>query len=248
MDSDPLLKELATYPIRFCQLCFFGDPTVAGMNVNNGTITLVERQGNRFGITNYHVIDHYRQRRKNEVDLTFHIGSTSIDVDARLHDECQTLDLCVLDLNGIEIADLNQQTGIRANFLNLEMQVRSVLSSGEYVAFGGYPGCWRDCPNPQTMRTATFGSAGIPATEVTDLNIRVEVKENELRLSLADRFDKQPVSPGGMSGAPVFKLHLRDSDFLVLVLVGIIYEYMPLYESILIRPMSYFDVNMNIIN
>ena len=84
---EDLAEVLTRYPMSFCTACFFGNPKHAEGKVNNGTLSLLEYNGERYGITNYHVIAEYRRRLLEDSELQLYFGGKRVDLDSVLFDE-----------------------------------------------------------------------------------------------------------------------------------------------------------------
>lgn len=242
-DQKNLGDELTRFPMNFCNACFFGDPADNSSKVNNGTITLVKHKNKRFGITNHHVINEFRNRLQNEPEIKFAIGGAEINIEKSIIDEDPSLDLCTLDLQDHEESDFHSHGNVPTHFYEIDNFTTGNLKAGEFVLFGGYPGVWRERPSSNHLIFDTLSSGSTEVNELTTQNIRCELALDKCTITLKENHDEFPENLGGLSGGPVFHHHLSPAGISQFKLVGIIYEHMAEYDSILARPISFLDEN-----
>jgi len=240
-----LSREMVKFPLKFCNACFFGEPEDQNGKVNNGTMTLVKHNGEKYGITNFHVIEAYRQRRETE-SIDFYIGNLKIDIVNTLLDEDKELDLCTLYLDGYPEESFGSNGDVPTYFYEIGDFSCSEISQGDFVMFGGYPGVWRSRPERNHLIFDTLSSGSTEVTEVTPRNIRCELALHKCVVTLAQHQTEFPQNLGGLSGGPVFLNRLLPSGLSVFKLIGIIYEHMEEYDSILVRPISFINESFHI--
>ena len=243
-----LSKEMAQFPMKFCNACFFGDASDPSGKVNNGTMTLVRYKGEKFGITNFHVIDAYRKRLANEPDIKFYIGNTLIDIEETLFDENEDLDLCTLYLDAYEEKDFGSFGDIPTHFFEIDEFPLAQVSEGEFVLFGGFPGVWRTRPETNHLVFDSLSTGGTEVAEVTDMNIRCELAIDNCLVTM-NRHDRAlPDDFGGLSGGPMFARRELSSGVTIFKLAGIIYQHMPEYDSITIRPVTFINECFHVVS
>ena len=241
-----LADTLVRYPMMFCNACYFGDPADSEVKVNNGTMTLISRNSKRFGITNYHVIEEYRNRRSEEPNIRFCVGNAEIDVESAILDEDQDLDLCTFCFDEYEEESFGSDGEVPTRFLEIESFENTNLQEGSFVLLGGYPGVWRERPSSNHLIFDTLSSGGMEVMDVSQRNIRCELALDKCVVSLSDHRDEFPNNLGGLSGGPVFFHELSPAGISIFKFVGVIYEFMPNFDSILIRPATFIDSDFKI--
>ncbi len=239
-----LSLEMIRFPLKFSNACYFGSPSDELIKVNNGTMTLVRFKGEKYGITNFHVIDAYRQRLSKEPDIVFYIGNTQIDLEETLVDEDKDLDLSILYLEGYDEEQFGSGGEIPTHFYDIDDFTLGSLSEGDFIMFGGYPGVWRTRPETNHLVFDSLSSGGTEVTEVTDMNIRCEIAIDKCNISLSEHHSELPENLGGLSGGPVFSIEVLPSGLAVFNLIGIIYEHIVNYDSIMIRPITFINDQM----
>jgi len=245
-DQKNLGDELTRFPMYFCNACFFGDPSDISTKVNNGTITLVKYKNRIFGITNYHVINEFRYRLQNEPKIKFGIGNVEINIEKSIIDEDPYLDLCTLDLQDHEESDFHPHGNVPTHFYEIDDFTTGNLKTGDFVLFGGYPGVWRERPTSNHLIFDTLSSGSTEVNEFTSQNIRCELALDKCIITLKEHHVEFPKNLGGLSGGPVFHHYLSPAGISQFKLVGIIYEHIPEYDSILARPISYLNEHFKI--
>ena len=207
-------------------------------------MTLIEYKNERFGITNYHVIDEFRQRLKSEPNLRFGIGNIDLCLEDTLFDESEDLDLCVLYLDGYKKEDFASYGNVSTEFFQVDNFDIGNVKQGSYVLSGGFPGEWRKRPETNHLVFDTLSSSNMELTEVTDRNLRFELILPECTYIREHNQEDFPESLGGLSGGPIFYHQISDVGISSFKLVGIIYEHMEEADSILARPISFLDENL----
>src|SRR5258708_9854040 len=74
-------EVMQKFPLRFCKPIFFGAPPSRERDtkVNNGTATLLQRNGECVVVTCAHVLTHYRTLRQSDPTCLLTIGNCSLD-------------------------------------------------------------------------------------------------------------------------------------------------------------------------
>lgn len=241
---EDLAEVLTRYPMSFCTACFFGNPKHAEGKVNNGTLSLLKYNGERYGITNYHVIAEYRRRLAEDSELQLYFGRTRVDLDSVLFDEDEDLDLCIFYLDEYAESDFAMDGEVPTQFFPVgDLHYVTKLASGDFILMGGYPGVWRVKLSALEYQFDTLSSGGTEVAEVTKKNIRCELKLDQCIVTSKHGRDF-PENIGGLSGGPVFHHSLTQAGISKFEFVGVIYEHMFEYDSVLIRPASFLDERM----
>lgn len=245
--EDPLARELALLPGKFSQACYFGNPLITEMRLNNGTVTLATDEHRRIGITNAHVIQGYRNRKVTEPELNFYIGTAIIDIESIIISEDEDFDICTISLDDIPEAELRSNGSVETHYTTLIPGVLPNLSEGDFIAFGGFPGVWRQQPAHNELIFDTFSTGGTEISDISDRTIRCQLDLENTVMTLADHHASAPQDLGGLSGGPAFKIHILESGIAVFPLVGIISEHMQQYDSVLIKRLNCIDSDFNIL-
>ena len=159
---------MAEYPLKFCLACCIENHKLPDRLIANGTMTLVRTQGERYGITNYHLIEWFRKRRDECADVDLYVGYVLIDLDDCLLDEDEDLDLCTLYLEGVPETNLVAGGTSNTNYIDLDAQTTEQTRVGDYLMFGGYPGEWREPPRAHELNFSTFSVAGMEVSDASD--------------------------------------------------------------------------------
>ncbi|MEJ1298321.1 MAG: hypothetical protein RPU64_04120 [Candidatus Sedimenticola sp. (ex Thyasira tokunagai)] len=239
-----VVNELTEFPMKFCNAFFFGDPSDESVKVNNGTMTLIKYNNQRYGITNYHVIDKFRKRREEEPNIKLAIGNAEINLEDSLIDEDPKIDLCTFNLEIYKESDFESNGDVPTFFYELDDFSTGSLKEGDFVLLGGFPGVWRERPHSNHLAFDTLSSGSTKVTEFTGKNLRCELALDKCIFTGKHGRDEFPENLGGISGGPAFLHYVTDAGFSQFKLVGVIYEHVPAYDSILIRPISFFDENL----
>lgn len=252
MNKDKLTQEQLEYirilsenPMNYCCPCFFGDPTDEEVKVNNGTMTLIQYKGRKYGITNFHVIDAYRNRLENEPSIMLSAGNAELNLDNDLIDEEEVLDICIFDLDRFHEDDFKSNGNVQTIFFEVDDFTIGELKVGDYALFGGYPGQWRERIKINHLGFETLSSGASEVIELSTEIIRCSLSIEECIIDAPIR-DELPRDLGGLSGGPVFNKIISPSGIESFKLVGIIFQYAEIFDSIVIRPITCIDSALRI--
>jgi len=234
--AGPLGQEMAKFPLRFAKAVFFGDRPTKGklQNVNNGTVVLLNLNGKPIALTCSHVLDSYRQIHGNP-NTNFQIGDLELNPLDRIIDESDSshLDLVTIDLQGLDLGELKNDQGIGSSFFTPGRWPPENVKRGDFVAFGGFPGLWRQSIS---WREIVFDSWSSGATKVSAVSEHYFVCQFEREfwiesINLHGRDGLELHKIGGLSGCPVF-IHRS----IYWELVGIVYEFSEDFDLMYARP------------
>lgn len=227
--AGPLGDELSKFPLRFAASVLI-PPTRRRLpfTPTNGTVTLLRLDERPLGVTCSHVLEGFRSKRSSD-EPGFWIGNIQVDPMERLISEDRSLDLAVLDLSGLDVSEINEGDEIATSFIEPPRWPPQLPKAGEFVAFGGYPGVWRDHPQPDEV---VFNSFSLGASEVTAAGHSYVACHFNREYWVSSRgthgFDLREL--GGMSGGPAFIWRGLHAEFF-----GTIYEYSAALDLLYIR-------------
>lgn len=243
-DEERLSRVLVGFSLTYCVPIYFGDPSEPNGLINSGTITLVRRNDENYGITNFHVVDGFRDRLRDNPNVHLYVGGQRVELNDVLLDEDKDLDIAVLYLEGFREEVFFTQGDIPTSFYNFPVSSVDDINEGGFVLFGGYPGVWRE-RDGRNVVFDSFSSGGTLINDASEKNIRCEIAANKSVVTRVRR-DSPPTNLGGLSGSPVFIEMEGEAGVRNFVLVGVIYEYIEQYDSILIRPLHCINDDMTI--
>lgn len=222
---------------------FFWSAQMEGPNprlLRNGTITYVATGQQELGVTNAHVYDTYIEHRaEHGNDCEAQFGGNTIYPEQRLIDRHKDLDLTTLNVPKVF---LDSGKGDWKQHNRPASWPPAPLKDGELVIYGGYPGALRE---PKTGEiTMPFQSFTTWKPQVTASNIILHVDfPNLFWPGHEEKRMNEDLS--GISGGPVFRLNEISNPETGAILkvsfelVGIIYEYSTMMDSVLARPIHH---------
>jgi len=210
---------------------------------SNGTVTLLQLEGRRYGITNSHVVDAYRTRLAAGEDLVCQVGNVVINPLDRLLDESdqRALDLAILDFSDIDASSLRGDDSVPCQFHAPVAWPPERPHEGCFVALGGWPKSRRAMVAPDRV---DFGAVCSGATEVQGSHedlLRCAIQPEHAKILFDSRGEGIPDLPG-MSGGPV--IIGRDINGIMRYeLVGVIFEFLGAFDALRIRPTTLIGTN-----
>jgi len=167
--AGPLGEKMAKQPLLFAKAAFFGEPPSKERKtkVNNGTVTLLDLGGGPLAVTCAHVLSQYRAVKKKTGNALFQIGSVVLDPDAQLVGESTDIDLAVLKLTEAQIKEITSSGEIGSCVFKPASWPPSELKADEFVAFGGFPGQWREQIGAAELEFGSFSSGGCKVSSVS---------------------------------------------------------------------------------
>jgi len=235
LSRGPLGQQDAKYPLLVSRALFFGEPPNQGVEpvVNNGTATLLRFNEDLYAVTCWHVIDAYLRRRARNPALLLQLGNTVINIDSDLRDYSETYDLAVLDLRRLVDVDLRND-GVPGSTCHQPVRwPPELVSVGDFVSLGGYPGVWREkvAHGEYSFPTFSVGTTPVAATNSDRVIVQFDREYWVSSFDYDKRDDLGFDQLGGLSGGPAFVwrgLHFE--------LVGIVYEFSPAFDLVMLRP------------
>ncbi len=233
-----LANYLCEFPMIHSVPFYFGNPERDDSKVNNGTATLLKRGEFLYVVTNHHVFAKFYARQESEEGVTLQIGGLNVDtVSDRVMLNDEGIDVCVLDMSGYGEEEFRMFGNVPTQFHELG-DIPEDIRQGKVVAFGGFPGSFRDRVGTNEVNFHTFSSGASVVEEITDRNIIVNIDHSEsLITSLSDK--APPADVGGMSGGPVF-LFSAEGRIATFGLAGIISECNENLSVMMAKPVQLF--------
>jgi hypothetical protein len=229
---------LAEFPMHHCVPIYFGNPRIVDSKVNNGTATLLKRNGKYYVVTNHHVLEAYFERMGNETGISLHIGGLRVeDISSRLVFDSPEIDICVFEFSGCKESEFELGGNVPTEFYELG-EIHSSINKGELVAFGGYPGMFRIRSGQNHLSFRTFSSGASVVHEMTDRNIIVSIDHDEASVTMLS-LDMPPDDIAGLSGGPVFEIS-KTGLITTFRFAGIVAECNSNYQVMFAKPVSLF--------
>lgn len=232
--AGPLGRELAKFPLRFALAAFFGKRPVRDkpVEVNHGTITLLELGGKQIALTCSHVLKKYGEI-SDDSSTVFQIAGGELDPLERIIDESPDLDLVSIDLSNLDVDELVQGEEIGSCFFVPPYWPPKQLQSGDFVAFGGFPGKWRQYPSWDEIVFESWSSGACRVASVRGEHFVCQFEREYWveSFNLPGREGMQLDDIRGLSGGPVFIHRGLYWEF-----VGVIYEFSSEFDLMYVRP------------
>lgn len=230
-----IAREVSLLPCTHSVACCFGNPSIQGSLVNSGTISLVSYGDRRAGITNAHVVEGFRRRQMDEPDLRFYVGNAMVDVESIIISTGSEVDICTLSLDDVPLDRLRPGGSVGSEFLPFDSGQMPGVAVDDFIAFGGYPGDWRQQPESNHLVFDTFSVGGTEATGVNERLIYCSLDLQNMIMSQAENRAEPPQHFGGLSGGPAMKIDISPSGFVTFPIVGVICNYSEMIRSIVIQ-------------
>jgi hypothetical protein len=104
------------------------------------------------------VIDFYRKRLSAGEDCLFQIGECRLDPLSQLLSESADADLAVLRLSEAQAREVTRDGPIGSQFFQPASWPPAPVAEGDYVAFDGFPGQWRNVLDFDSLGFESFTS------------------------------------------------------------------------------------------
>ncbi len=226
---------MAKFPLRFAKPAFFGSRPAKDRpaEINNGTITLADLGSGPLAITCHHVLSYYRKRLAREKDIVFQIGSLELNVLDQLIDENERLDIATLRLNDEQVAQITSEGEIGSCVFIPKEWPCPAPKSGEFVAFGGFPGKLRTVRSFDELEFPGWSSGASEVSSVNDHQF-VSAFERQYWIRIFGPPEQGDLDIlGGMSGGPAFINRGLYWD-----MVGIVSQYNENYDAMVFSSLS----------
>ncbi|MGA2315425.1 MAG: hypothetical protein ABSG71_03495 [Thermodesulfobacteriota bacterium] len=243
--AGPLGKEMTKFPLRFATSILFGQKpygTSPNSDFNNATATLVDFGQGPMAITCFHVLEAYRKKLSEGSQIIFQIGNLKIDPLNKIIDECERLDLVTIDLKDENTQKISDGGEVSSYFFSPVSWPPQGIKCGEFVAFGGFPGRWRQHLSQKKVMFDSFGSGACAVASVREDTIVCQFEREYWVYSFNLHPGEELHDIRGLSGAPVFIW--RDLNF---ELIGIICQFSEAYDLMYVPPSKFIRVNGTII-
>jgi hypothetical protein len=235
--AGPLGQEMARFPLRFAQPVFFGDRPQKDklQKVRNGTATLLNLNGRPIALTCSHVFQGYRGFHGDDPNTVFQIGALEFNPLDRIIDESASVDLVTIDLQGLDLDELRRDEPISCEFFTPARWPAENIKEDDFVAFGGFPGSWRQNPSSGVLVFDSWSAGATPVSSVSAGYFVCQFEREYWVESLKQRGCEGLGlrELGGLSGSPAF-VHRS----LYFELVGIAYEFSEDFDLMYARPVS----------
>lgn len=231
-----LADYLCRFPMHYAVPFYYGNPDSDVSIINNATATLVKQGSKRFFITNEHVVRHFRQRQKSEPAILLQVGGRKIEnLTSRILVNDSAIDLCLSDVSDIPEDDFRMFGDVPTEFIEIELERMEEVHSGDVVAFGGFPGVFRDRVGTNKVNFNTFSAGSNIVKSVVENQIVIDINHDKSVATLLNDVDA-PKKIGGMSGGPVF--HVVTKPVLGMRLVAIISEGSDSWKVMMAKPLK----------
>jgi|GEM_PF-6492911 len=235
-------RKLASFLAEFSMIhsapIYFGNPTQIDSRINNGSASLLKRGSRLFVATNHHVIFEFASRRASEDGVILQVGGLNFEsVADRIVYRDPGFDICVIEFSEYTESDFQLFGNVPTKFYELG-NIEKLDVEVKAVAFGGYPGVFRNRVGSNNVHFHTFSSGASVIEAITDLNIVVNIDHSEnLITSLTP--EAAPHSIAGLSGGPVFAVSSTGA-LATFNFVGIISECNENFKIMFAKPVQLF--------
>jgi hypothetical protein len=183
---------------------------------NTASISFINTGNVRLAVTNWHVIDKFRELRKESSTTIFQVGNLKIDPENYIIDENINKDLVTLNLNNFD------EKNFQATYCSVDSWPPPRAQENDIVVFSGYPGNY---VNRTNLPEITFDSVQY---------FELVKKVSDDRLVLHRNLERCLLIPkarnmnglgklGGFSGSLVLKVD-QSKKISSLIPVAIIYQ------------------------
>ncbi len=234
-------EALAKFPLLFAKTAFFGQRPSNNQpsQVRNGSVSLIDLGEGPLAITCEHVIAGYIEMAETYDNLVFQIGSVEINVLEQLIDKNERLDIATIRLTDQQIKSITSEGEIGSCvFRPNTWPPKDELKQGQFVAFGGFPGCLRTVASFDEYIFESWSSGASQISSVSEGQF-ISAFERELWVKSFGKKHHMSINAlGGMSGGPVFINRGLFWDF-----VGIISQYHENYDAVFFASTSSVQTN-----
>lgn len=222
MELDPKVNQMfvavAQWAVLYTAPIFFVDPkTAENPKVHANASCFFVNTGERmFAVTCKHVIEGFRELKKEKSDAEFLLGSIPLDIEIRLIAEGDKRDIATMQIENEDLHTLGKRCCDCTSWPPPDAK------NNETVVFAGYPQIYRGEP-----RTGEIRIESVPIIEtVHDSSPRhfsIGLSGEDWVKLIGYRELSELTKFAGFSGGPVFRL--KDTEIVVLEPIGVIYQY-----------------------
>jgi hypothetical protein len=231
--AGPLGEKLSKFPMLFAKAALIGERPKKNSftKINNATVTLVNLGSGPIMITCYHVLEGYRELINGCESAWFQVGDVDLNPLEQLIAESKRLDLATIKLTDSQANDIVRGGEIGSCFFKPSIWPSPSLNEGDFVAFGGFPGQWRERWAFDEIVFPSFSSGACRVAQVSDDRFACQF-EREYWITVFNIDNREHLHDlGGMSGGPAFIHRGIHWDF-----IGIIYEFSSSFDIMYLRP------------
>lgn len=202
--------------------------------VNSATASLLRFGDDLLAVTCSHVIEGYRRELTDVHRCLFAIANCYFDDPlGQLVAEDSAIDAAVLSLTMNQADQITRNSaGIGEAFYEVDMKSAAQAKVGDFVAYGGFPGCSRQVISFDEL---SFGNYSSGACRATDVHSDYMICEFEREFWIKSFPEPEPQSLRGLSGGPAFIMRHRPSGIISYEYGGLIYAMPESPESLFIR-------------
>lgn len=223
------LAEIAGgYPLKFALPILFGfGNKQESISLNNGTVSLVDLGQGKFYITCAHVFESFLEKLNNMKDderPLLQVGNLAIRDRPPIIDQSEELDLITIKFTDSDHQQMRHQYSTDAGSSFINTIETSAITKNNLIAFGGFPGEFRDRTDPHHVNFPGFSTSLAKIATVNDNEIVCQLDEiNDPKTWEKISGLKDAINdPGGLSGGPAFIM--KDTPILHWTFIGIIRE------------------------
>jgi hypothetical protein len=237
-----IAQQYAKVALQFSAPIFYWN-SQGTLKLNHGNVSLIKIGGRKFGITNNHVVESFRERKASGEGLLCQIGSIPIDLLSRIHSCSPLMDLAVLDLSEVNAGNIRGTNDLPpSQFHEPDGWPPQMPKSGDWALLGGFPLTKRIQLGQAHFEFGTFSSGGtlIHSVQPDLITCRIEIEKCVISI---DRDGRGLEDLPGISGSPVMVARQLASRITVFDLIGVVFEHSMSWDLLRIRPLSLVDSN-----
>ena len=234
-------EKMAKFPLLFAKAAFFGQRPSKKQprsDISNGTVSLVDLGDGPLAITCEHVIAGYIDMAKVHDNLVFQIGSVEINPLEQLIDKNAQLDLATIRLTEEQIKSITSEGEIGSCVFRPKAWPPEALKKGQFVAFGGFPGCLRTVASFDEHIFESWSSGASQISSVSEGKFLSAFEREFWVKSFGTESHMNIDTLGGLSGGPVFIHRGLYWDF-----VGIVSQYHENFDAMFFASTSGLRAN-----
>lgn len=239
--AGPLGAQMAKFPLKFATAMYYGKLPIKNPNTDlrNGTAAIIDFGNGPMIVSAQHVIQGYRDWIEKEKNIVFQVGNLKIDPIPRIVYESKKYDLVVIKIEGKERKEIpspGQVEEIGKEAYTIQSWPPPIPTDKDWVAFGGFPGNWRQYPSDTEIIFDSFSSGSCPITSVSEDHFVCHFEKERWVKSLDLYNHEELYNLGGLSGSPVFLIeNIQKRGLINFVFIGIVYEFNSALDLMCVR-------------